>query len=131
MSLQPKAKVQDPGLARARDRDGCTPLHCASRFGRTEAAKVLLNKGADANAKSRDNWAPLHAAACRGHLDMVRLLLAKGANRDARDAEGSTALWYAVKLGHKDVVKLLAKRGVYYRLVKMQKQISRLRAVGG
>src|SRR5580704_18746268 len=50
--------------------DGWTPLHLAAFFGKTEAARLLLNKGALVNMRSTnqmENMA-LHAAAAGRHV---------------------------------------------------------------
>src|SRR5580692_4229807 len=50
-------------LVAAISSDGWTPLHLAAHFGRNEAARVLINKGADVSARSGNAMAntPLHA----------------------------------------------------------------------
>src|SRR5208282_6605082 len=50
--------------------DGWTPLHLAAFFGKTEAARLLLNKGAIVTARSTNQMEnmPLHAAAASRHL---------------------------------------------------------------
>ena len=51
--------------------DGWTPLHLAAFFGKTDAARLLLNKGAPVNARSTNAMQnmPLHAAAAGKHAD--------------------------------------------------------------
>ncbi|HEV2201357.1 MAG TPA: ankyrin repeat domain-containing protein [Bryobacteraceae bacterium] len=39
-------------LVNAVSSDGWTPLHLAAHFGRREAARALMNKGADVSARS-------------------------------------------------------------------------------
>ena len=61
--------------------DGWTPLHLAAFFGKTDAARLLLNKGAPVNARSTNPMQnmPLHAAAAGKHAEIVKLLLDHGA----------------------------------------------------
>jgi len=84
----------DPNL---RDvRHGWTPLFHAIHAGRFDAARLLLERGADPNsarACSR-RWAAADADPA-----MVRLLLAHGADPNARGIGGSTALTVAVSGG--------------------------------
>jgi len=75
----------DPGL-------GITPLHWAAIFGRSEAARMLIEGGADVNAKGRDESTALHASAFLGHTDIVELLLENGAAVDVRNQNWQTPL---------------------------------------
>ena len=52
--VRPPRSPRSPQLtrSRARSQDGDTPLHDAARRGHTEAAKLLLEYGADVNAKN-------------------------------------------------------------------------------
>ena len=89
---------------------GVTPLAWAALHGRTEAAKWLLDNGADIGARNRDGGTALHAAAFMGRTETVRLLLERGADPDAVDANGvlpldssradaETTAWLAGLLG--------------------------------
>jgi ankyrin repeat protein len=60
-----------------------------------EAARVLLDAGADIQARSRNDHygdTPLHAAAHGNQKDVVRLLIERGADVDARNPAGRTPL---------------------------------------
>jgi ankyrin repeat protein len=72
--------------------DGWTPLHLAAFFGRLDAARLLIERGADVHAVSRNGMTntPLHAAAAGRHADVALLLLDHGANGSATDAGGYT-----------------------------------------
>ena len=69
------------------------PLGSAAAAGSTEAARLLLDAGADVNTRGREGgFTPLHSAAQSGTDDLVRLLLERGADRDARTNDGRTPL---------------------------------------
>lgn len=68
---------------------GITPLGWAALNGQTEAAKLLIEKGADVNAQNRDGATPLHSAAFLGRTETVKLLLEKGADTTLRSNDGT------------------------------------------
>jgi ankyrin repeat protein len=90
---------------------GETPLVLASSLGRTDTAKILLDRGAkvDSGAESRLGT-PLIEAALGGHLDTVRLLVEHGANVNL-GAGSSNPLTVAAQGGHKEVVEFLLRSG--------------------
>ncbi len=71
---------------------GITPLNWSATFGRTEAAGMLIEGGADVNAKSRDGSTPLHTSAFYGWTEIVKLLLEKGADASIRSQNRQTPL---------------------------------------
>ena len=76
-----------------------------------EAAKQLLNKGAEVNANDEYGNTPLHIAAFKADLEVVRLFLHRGANIKAKDSNGNTALHSASNRGHLKVVEVLLAKG--------------------
>lgn len=104
----------DPARTTAVSVDGWTPLHLAAFFGRGEAVRLLLERGAPAAARSSNPMAntPLHAAmAGRLELEGVRALLDHGAEVDARQHGGYTALHAAAMHGDAATARLLLDRG--------------------
>src|SRR5262249_15537906 len=103
--------TRDPALV-DRAFKGETPLHIASRFGRSEVVKVLLAKGADVERKSGTfGYFALHFAAENGHLETAAVLLKNHASVMSRAALGRTALHLASENGHEKLVLLLLKAG--------------------
>lgn len=103
----------DPGGARAWHPVGWTALHMAAFAGNVDAAKVLLDAGAeiDARAKTRFRNTPLHAAMLTGQYGTAKLLLERGADVHDRQAEGFAAIHEAAALGRADLVELLLEHG--------------------
>lgn len=79
--------------------------------GHIDAAKLLLEKGAEINAiPGGFDYAGtgLHYAALNGHRAMVEFLLQHGADREAKDTKvGSTAAGWAEYGGHPELLDLL------------------------
>ena len=104
----------DPRQAAALSVDGWMPLHLAAFFGRGEAVRLLLERGAAPSARSGNPMAntPLHAAmAGRLEPDGLRALLDAGAEVDARQHGGFTALHAAAMHGDAATARLLLAHG--------------------
>jgi ankyrin repeat protein len=71
---------------------GSTPLIVATVFGQTEAARLLIEKGANVNVKNNDETTALLTAAFFCHTETVNLLLKKGAKVNAINNNGQTPL---------------------------------------
>ena len=64
-------------------RHGCcwsAPLHIACRSAHVDAARLLLDFGADVDQARKDGTTPLRTACKHGHVDAVQLLLERGAD---------------------------------------------------
>ncbi|MBI1768350.1 MAG: ankyrin repeat domain-containing protein [Bacteroidetes bacterium] len=70
---------------------GSSPLISAAVFGKKEAAKILIDAGADINVTNNDGSTALHSSAFFCRLEIVKMLLDKGANKTVKNKYGSTA----------------------------------------
>jgi uncharacterized protein len=113
----------DPGLANAFAGDGFHPLGLACFMGHADAARLLLERGADVNALSRNDriqTAALHAAAAsegKGpevRYALCKLLLDHGADPNLRQGgggEGFRAIDAARQNGDERLERLLLEHG--------------------
>jgi uncharacterized protein len=104
----------DAELARSWSPDGFTALHLAAFFGHEDAARALLEHGADPNVVARHESlrvAPLHSAAAGAHSSIVQLLLDAGADANARQEGGFTPLHSAAQNGDRESAEALLRHG--------------------
>jgi ankyrin repeat protein len=111
---------EDPSRGNAFGDDGFQPLGLACFFGRVEAARFLLDRGADPNSLARNEHiqaGPLHSAAASENKDaqtryeLCELLLDHGADPNLRQGDGFTALDAARQDGDERIERLLRDRG--------------------
>jgi ankyrin repeat protein len=113
----------EPSLANAFGDDGFHPLGLACFFGRVDAARLLLERGADVNALSRNEHiktAAIHAAAASNEsgadedtrYELVKLVLDHGADPNLRQGTDQfRAIDAARQNGDDRVEQLLKERG--------------------
>lgn len=111
---------------------GRTLLHVAATWNGTNAAALLLRRGAKVEAVDRGGFTPLHAAARGGATEVAALLLKHRANPDARVVAatppqplppgvtrvtspflGDTALHLAAQNGPTNLISLLLRAGAF------------------
>ncbi len=97
--------------ARARNRFGNTPLQAALLTGQYDAAKLLIEGGADVNMRQAGGFVALHEAALTGRKDLVDLLLDHGAEIAARANDGRNAVSEAERGKHMELAAYLRTRG--------------------
>ena len=95
--------------------DGFTPLTLASFFKHPEAARLLLERGADVHQRARNEHIqvlPIHSAAADGgSVEIVRALLDAGADVNAVQPGGFRAIDAARQDGNEELERLLLERG--------------------
>ena len=101
--------VADEEVEGMLDTQGRLPLHAACAAGATEAARVLLARGAGATIADKSFSTPLALAAGSGSLTCVQLMLEHGATPKA--SSGIAPLETAAGAGARDVVALLLQHG--------------------
>jgi uncharacterized protein len=111
---QVRAQVgADLGLPKSNAPNGWTPLHAAAFADNAQAAKILLDAGADVNARAKNRFdnTPLQVAMLSQASEVAKVLLARGAEVDARMSEGATALHEAAMNGDVTSIRLLLAAG--------------------
>jgi uncharacterized protein len=108
---------EDPSLANAWAPDGFQPLGLASFFGHLDAARLLVERGAEVNSASRNDFKvmPLHSAAATSdsetRYELTKLLLERGADPNALQQDDFTPLMAADQHGDKRLRELLVEHG--------------------
>jgi ankyrin repeat protein len=110
---------EDPSRANAFGEDGFHPLGLACFFGHTEAARLLLERGADVNALSTNEHvqtAAIHAATAAAgdeatRYELVKLALEHGADPNLQQGGGFRAIDAARQNGDSRVEQLLLAHG--------------------
>ena len=96
-------------MADGRTRSG--KLLAAVRRGDVDAARLLLEHGADPDARDKDGWAVLHKAAWNGYVELVHPLVERGADVNAELEDGQTPLFLACYAGHLGIIESLLSHG--------------------
>jgi uncharacterized protein len=113
---------EDPARANAFGDDGFHPLGLACFFGHVDAARLLLDRGADVDALARNEHiqtAAIHAAAASGdagsdettRYELVELVLEHGADPNLEQGGGFRAIDAARQNGDERVEALLLEHG--------------------
>ena len=98
--------------ANINESDGmATALFYAILGGKLEAAKLLIERGADVNAPSIMGTGPLGLAVGKRNVELIKLLLDHGANPNSIVGKG-TVLHLAAEGGCLDCIKHWSKRGL-------------------
>ncbi len=92
-SPKPLSSIEQIGI-----QGGFAPLHYAVRNGHPEAARVLVDGGADLNLGTADQSSPLLLATINGNYDLARTLLEAGADPNILSDDGAGPLFAALNI---------------------------------
>jgi hypothetical protein len=98
-----------------------TPLTFAALYGKTDVAKLLIERGANIEARNRFGT-PLYHAAGRCHTKTIELLIEKGADINSINWRGASPLSAAARYCSTETAKLLIEKGadVDYAMATLQ-----------
>jgi uncharacterized protein len=94
----------------SRNKHDQTPLMWSILHGQTDAALLLIERGADVNLRSKDGASAIKAA-INGDLKVLRRLIDAGADVNMRDDRGATPAMWAANRGDVDCLKALIEAG--------------------
>lgn len=106
---------------------GSSPLITASLFGKPDAAKALIEAGADINFQNNDGSTALHTGAFFCRPEIVKMLLENGADKTLRNKYGATpyesvaAPFPEVKNAYDMMGKILGPMGLKLDYVYIEK----------
>ena len=95
---RPKDRFGLEGVLTILPHGSWTPLMYAARQGSLDAARVLLERGANPNLTDPDSTTALVLAIINGHYDTAALLAKRGADPNITDTAGMAALYAAVDM---------------------------------
>lgn len=101
----------NPGLLRARDPRGSTPLILAAYYNHLDLVRLLLERGIPVNEMDGSGNTALMGACFKGYAEMVRLLIEAGADVNARNGMGGTCLIFSVTFNRPEIARLLIGAG--------------------
>ncbi|QSE99224.1 ankyrin repeat domain-containing protein [Fulvivirga lutea] len=102
--------TNNPQVVNHPDGRGFTPLILATYFDDVDAAKILLESGANINAQDASGNTALMGVCFKGSEKIVNLLLDHGADTSLKNHQGDTALAFAEKYDQPAIAKLLKER---------------------
>ncbi|CAK4479061.1 unnamed protein product [Aphanomyces euteiches] len=110
-------EASDPSVNKANYEDA-TPLHEASKKGKLDIVKLLLDHGADVDSTDQDGFTALEWASYNGYFEIVKILLHHDASVNTADKDGMTALMWATRFKYDEIVNELLTHGASVNLAE-------------
>jgi uncharacterized protein len=107
LAEEPDWVDRGPVRIHSRSATGDTPLHVAVWWGDDEAARALVDAGADMNARGEEGCAPLHVALEKDNPAIARYLVSRGASWDVVDNFGKAPRYDAKASANREIRELL------------------------
>ncbi|XP_031631934.1 serine protease Hayan-like [Contarinia nasturtii] len=83
----------------------------ATKDGRADAVKTLIDHGANVNVEDKDKYTPLQWAALLGRLEVIKTLIENRANVNVEDKNKRQPIHLAAWSGHTEAIKTLIDHG--------------------
>ena len=109
--------ARDPQALNRLGKSKLAPLHEAILRKKIEAARLLIEKGADVNLPDRSDNPPLHIAINRKLPEIAQALIDADADLTAKDKNGWTALHLAAAKDTIDIAKLIIDAGADIHII--------------
>jgi ankyrin repeat protein len=107
-----KQLLQHPQLdINAQNGKGYTALILATYDDHLDAARALLDAGANPDLQDASGNSALMGVSFKGYANIARLLIERGAALNLTNGNGGTALMFATLFGRNELVKLLLDAG--------------------
>jgi hypothetical protein len=106
----------DKILANTKNKTGDSVLILALKNDNIEAAKRLVEVGADVNVRSTNGTTPLMYASRLGNSELVKQLVTKNADLTAKNNNGQTVLMYAKLSNNTGIIRFIQEKVSYLRI---------------
>lgn len=91
--------------------DGITPLYLAVLNGNVEAAKSLIENGANVNIADKNGCTVLYLSVFKRNIEMTKFLLENGANVNLANIRGEAPIYISIQLNDSKATELLLENG--------------------
>jgi len=113
----------DKVLANTKNKIGDSVLILALKDNNIEAAKRLVEVGADVNVRDSEGITPLMYACMIGNSELVKQLVSKNADLTAKSNNGDTVVMYAGLSNNNGIIRFIQEKVSYLRIHQGEKEL--------